>query len=116
VIDEEIHALIDGAYTTAKGLLTTNIDKLHFIADYLLSHEEMDGDQFKAVMEGEALTAEALEEMAAKKAEESRAANAAKAEENAAKAKADADASAAAAAEGDFSDPDNNDKGNITGF
>ena len=34
--------------------------KLHFIASYLLEHEDMDGDLFKAVMENTELDDEAL--------------------------------------------------------
>ncbi len=75
VIDEEIHAIIDEAYNTAKDLLTAHIGKLHFVADYLLAHEDMDGDQFKAVMETEDVTVEMIEEIAAEKERQSRAAN-----------------------------------------
>ena len=75
VIDEEIHAIISEAYDRAKSLLTQSIDKLHFIAEYLLAHEDMDGDQFKAVMENETVTVEMIEEIAAAKARASREAN-----------------------------------------
>ena len=79
MIDEEIHALISEAYTKAKDLLTTNIDKLHFIASYLLEHEDMDGDQFKAVMENADLDDEGLkahlEAMAEEKLRQSQKAN-----------------------------------------
>ncbi|MBP3396719.1 MAG: hypothetical protein J6L87_06080, partial [Clostridia bacterium] len=87
VIDEEIHALIAEAYDTAKALLAANIDKLHFIADYLLAHEDMDGDQFKAVMETADVTVEMIEEIAAEKERASHAAN----EERARKAKEEAE-------------------------
>lgn len=50
-IDEEIHALISEAYDRAKSLLLSNMGKLHFISEYLRSHEDMDGDLFKAVMD-----------------------------------------------------------------
>ena len=75
VIDEEIHALISEAYDRAKAILTANVKKLHFIAEYLLAHEDMDGDQFKAVMENETVTVEMIEEIAAEKARASREAN-----------------------------------------
>ena len=78
-IDEEIHAIISEAYDRAKALLTENIQKLHFIADYLIAHEDMDGDQFKAVMETEDVTVEMIEEIAAEKARKSREANEARA-------------------------------------
>ena len=91
VIDEEIHAIISEAYDRAKSLLTTNIGKLHFIAEYLLGHEDMDGDQFKAVMENDFVTVEMIEEIAAEKERASREANEAKkAAEEARKAKAEA--------------------------
>ena len=75
VIDEEIHAIISEAYDRAKSLLATNIGKLHFIAEYLLGHEDMDGDQFKAVMENEFVTVEMIEAIAAEKEKASREAN-----------------------------------------
>ncbi len=79
VIDEEIHAIISEAYTTAKSLLSTHIEKLRFIADYLLEHEDMDGDQFKAVMETDNVTAEMIEAIAAEKERASKEANEARA-------------------------------------
>ncbi|MBE6585609.1 MAG: ATP-dependent zinc metalloprotease FtsH [Ruminococcaceae bacterium] len=53
LIDEEIHVLISEAYDRAKAILLSNIGKLHFISEYLLEHEDMDGDLFKAVMESD---------------------------------------------------------------
>ncbi len=101
VIDEEIHAIIDEAYTRAKSLLLGSINKLHFIADYLLAHEDMDGDQFKAVMENEFVTVEMIEAIAAEKEKASREANEKKkaaetAAEDAHKAKEEADKAATA--------------------
>ena len=49
-----------GAYATAKRILTENMAKLHFIADYLVGHETMDADQFKAVMDEGATAADLL--------------------------------------------------------
>ncbi len=72
-IDAEIRRIISDAYQSAKEILTMHIDKLHFVASYLLTHESMDGDQFLAAMEG--ATVEDLEAIAEKKAEESRLAN-----------------------------------------
>jgi cell division protease FtsH len=88
VIDEEIHALISEAYDRAKSILSANIGKLHFIAEYLLAHEDMDGDQFKAVMDHDVVTTEMIEAIAAEKAKASREANEArKASEDAKKAR-----------------------------
>ena len=51
-IDAEVHRIITEAHERAKKLLRENIEKLHFIANYLVKNEVMDGDQFKVVMEG----------------------------------------------------------------
>ena len=75
LIDQEIHLLIDEAYTSAKSILLANIGKLHFIAEYLLAHEDMDGDQFKAVMDNDSVTVEMIEAIAAEKEKASREAN-----------------------------------------
>lgn len=78
-IDSEIHVLITEAYTRAKELLTSHLDKLHFIASYLLSHEDMDGDLFKAAMDAEQPTVEMLEAITAEKERKSQEANEARA-------------------------------------
>ena len=70
-IDAEIHAIITNAYNNAKQILTDNIDKLHFIAEFLLKNEIMDGEQFTAAMEGTP-TFEELEEMTEAKKRRSR--------------------------------------------
>ena len=71
VIDEEIQRIIKDCYADAKQILSEHIDKLHFVAQYLLTHETMDGDQFAAAMKDGA-TVEQLEAIAAEKAEKSR--------------------------------------------
>ncbi len=70
-IDAEIHDIISEAYTRAKKILTENMEKLHFIAEFLLKNEIMDGEQFKAAMEGTP-TFEELEEMTEAKKRKSR--------------------------------------------
>ena len=70
-IDAEIHKIISGAYERAKQLLRDNIDKLHFISEFLMRNEVMDGEQFKAAMEGTP-TFEELEEMTKAKKRRSR--------------------------------------------
>jgi len=79
-IDSEIRTIIKTCYEDAKGILTEHIDKLHFVAQYLISHESMDGDQFVAAMKDGA-TVEDLEAIAENKAEESRRNNERAAEE-----------------------------------
>lgn len=71
MIDKEIHDIISEAYNTAKRILTENMAKLHFIAEFLMKNEIMDGEQFKAAMEGTP-TFEELEEMTEAKKRKSR--------------------------------------------
>ena len=70
-IDAEIHAIIDEAYARAKTILSEKMDKLHFISEFLLKNEIMDGEQFAAAMEGEP-SFEKLEEMTEAKKRKSR--------------------------------------------
>ena len=57
-IDEEVHGIITSCYETAEKILRTDIDKLHFIAKFLLENETMDSDQFTYVMENDNPTGE----------------------------------------------------------
>ncbi len=70
-IDAEIGKIINEAYDRAKKILTENIDKLHFISEFLLKNEIMDGEQFAAAMDGEP-TMEELENMTEAKRRKSR--------------------------------------------
>ncbi|MBQ5750117.1 MAG: ATP-dependent zinc metalloprotease FtsH, partial [Bacteroidaceae bacterium] len=81
-IDTEIQRIIGECYADAKAILSEHIDKLHFVAQYLLKHETMDGDQFEAAMREGATEAE-LDAIAAEKAEKSRKANEERAKRNA---------------------------------
>ena len=95
-IDSEIHAIISEAYEKAKTLLREHMDKLHFIAEFLMRNEIMDGEQFTAAMEGTP-TFEELEEMTEAKKRRSREENderRRKEEERRRKEKEEADANA----------------------
>ena len=63
-IDDEIRAIIGSAYDRCKTILTDHIDKLHFIAEFLLKHESMDEDQFLAAMQMTNPTMESIENIA----------------------------------------------------
>jgi len=52
-IDGEIKALIDDAYRRAHTLLIEHIDELHNIANALLEHETLSGEDIRMVMRGE---------------------------------------------------------------
>ena len=67
LIDDEIKALIEKAYADAEKLLKDNIDKLNAVAEFLIKHETMDGEQFKAAMENDGVTDEELLQMAAER-------------------------------------------------
>ncbi|MBQ6992661.1 MAG: ATP-dependent zinc metalloprotease FtsH [Clostridia bacterium] len=51
LIDEEVKRIIDKAYTTAKEILSSNMDKLQIVAGLLLEKEKIDGDEFSAIFE-----------------------------------------------------------------
>ena len=59
------------AYERAIQILNDNIDKLHFIAKYLVSHEIIDDKQFEAIMNGNP-TEEDLENMLEERRKQSR--------------------------------------------
>ena len=63
-IDDEIRAIISGAYDRCKAILEEHIDKLHFIAEFLLKNEFMDEEQFIASMTMENPTMEGIEQIA----------------------------------------------------
>ena len=71
LIDAEIKKLIDEGYATAERILTEQREKLDFIAEFLLKHEIMEGDQFAAAMDEDA-TMEQLEALAEEKKQRSR--------------------------------------------
>jgi cell division protease FtsH len=50
-IDDEVKAVIDSAYDKCLEILTTNRAKLDAVAEYLLKHETMTGEQFRQIME-----------------------------------------------------------------
>ena len=52
VIDQEIKSILDNAYKQCETILTKHRDKLDAVAEYLITNEKMDGEQFKALMEG----------------------------------------------------------------
>ena len=63
-IDDEIRAIIGKAYDRCKAILTEHIDKLHFVAEFLLKNESMDEDQFLAAMQMQNPTIESIENIA----------------------------------------------------
>ena len=79
-IDAEVKKIIDECFENARRLLRENADKLAFVAEYLITHETMDGDQFRHAMESAFPTVEALEAIAEEKKAKSRKANAEQAE------------------------------------
>ncbi len=70
-IDDEIRAIISRAYDKCKALLTEHVDKLHFIAEFLLKNESMDEEQFRAAMEMSNPTIESIEDIAFRKKQKS---------------------------------------------
>ena len=50
-IDGEIREVIDTCYETTRQVLEDHMDQLHRVAEYLIAHEKIDGEKFKALME-----------------------------------------------------------------
>ncbi len=51
-IDEEIKRIIDEQYARAKNILQKKLPQLHTIAEQLMIHEKITGDQFRALLDG----------------------------------------------------------------
>lgn len=58
LIDKEIFSVVDTAYNQAAKILNDNMAKLHEIAKVLFEKEKLDGEEFKALMEGKYQTEE----------------------------------------------------------
>ncbi len=67
IIDTEVRDIITKAYDDAKAILEANLEKLHFVASYLMKNEIMEEDQFVRAMTESDITLEELEEMVAEK-------------------------------------------------
>jgi len=91
-IDSEIHEVISAAYEKSKEILANDIHKLHFIAEFLVKNEVMDGDQFKAVMESDCPVMEEIEAIAEEKKKVSEEANAKRVRDEEARARLEAEA------------------------
>ena len=55
IIDEEIRALVDGAYKKAKKILTDNLDDLHVLGKGLLEYETLSGEEIKDLLAGKSI-------------------------------------------------------------
>ena len=51
-IDEVVRSILDRAYERTRQILTQNLDKLHLMAEALLTYETIDAHQIDAIMEG----------------------------------------------------------------
>ena len=106
-IDDEVRAIIDEAYAKCKAYLQENIDKLHFVAEFLYKHESMERDQFEAAMQ-EGATEEDIVKIAEDKKSESEKENRERAEKNAKREEEEKAQAEASSAETDApADPNN---------
>jgi cell division protease FtsH len=62
-IDEEVRRIIDTAYSEAKRILKENEDALHRTAKLLMEKEKVSGDEFRAVMNQEAVEEETFDKL-----------------------------------------------------
>ena len=54
-VDEEVKRIVNDAYARCEAILSCHEDQLHTLAQYLIEHEKIDGDDFKRLMETGAL-------------------------------------------------------------
>jgi cell division protease FtsH len=52
-IDAEIRAYVEDGYRRAEEILSSHLDQLHAVAQYLIAHEKIDGPDFEKLMKGE---------------------------------------------------------------
>ena len=69
-IDDAISDIIERGYSLAEKTLKENMEKLKFIAEYLMKNETVNAEQFEAIMGGD-VTEEELDQMLEKKRKES---------------------------------------------
>ncbi|MBQ3178497.1 MAG: ATP-dependent zinc metalloprotease FtsH [Clostridia bacterium] len=67
LIDSEVKRIVSEAYAQAEQILRENIDRLHFVAAYLMKNEIMEEAQFVRAMSEPDITIEELEAMVAEK-------------------------------------------------
>ena len=77
-IDQEVRKIMVTSYEEALRLITENIDALHATAKYLVEHEKITGDQFRAILQDPKSVLQPAAEEAALSQEEKPAADAAK--------------------------------------
>jgi len=51
-IDEEVHTIIESNFQRARQILTSQLDKLHLMAEALIKYETIDEEQLKDIMAG----------------------------------------------------------------
>jgi cell division protease FtsH len=53
MIDSEIRKIVDEGYSSAWSIISNDLDKLHDLANALLEHETLTGDEIGAVLRGD---------------------------------------------------------------
>jgi cell division protease FtsH len=71
-IDEEVRRMVDEAFTDAKRLIDEHWDKVVVVAEALLKHETLSGDDVHRLMRGEQLTRPTVAEMLVASAQKAR--------------------------------------------
>ena len=52
-IDNEVHEIISESFEKCKNILSSHIEEVHTLANYLIEHEKIDGDDFVKLVNGE---------------------------------------------------------------
>jgi cell division protease FtsH len=55
IVDQEVRRIVDAAYARCQSILNSKLEDLHLLAQALLEHEMLSGDEIKALLRGEKL-------------------------------------------------------------
>jgi len=67
IIDQEVKAIVDKGYNTAKNILTQNIKQLHSLAEALIEHETLSGAQIQDLLAGKKMNFDGTHSPSSKK-------------------------------------------------
>jgi cell division protease FtsH len=67
IIDQEVKAIIDKGYNTAKSILTQHLKQLHELAQALIDHETLSGKQIQDLLAGKKINLEGANKPSVKK-------------------------------------------------
>lgn len=59
-IDKEVHTIVTNGYKKAEEILSGHMEQLRTVAETLIQREKLDGEEFRRIMQGETIVADAM--------------------------------------------------------